>query len=204
MEEIKRKLNAWAYYIITALISAIALIVPPICIGGVQGNVGVYFPSDASGWTLWGISNGSIVIINLCILTLFKLQAKRNCENDPSYIKANGILGNLKGKGKDSRPRSPLQINSHDYVTKGVSLVMTSIASFIAIGSIVLNFDAMAFLSAMISVISAICMSWVTMIRNEEYWRNEYLLYAEWKKGEYENGERENRAEEPSAAGREE
>lgn len=169
MEEIKRKLNAWAYYIITALISAIALIIPPICIGGVQGDIGIYLPSDTSGWVLWGISNGSIIIINLCILTLFKLQARRNCEKDPNYIKANEILGTLKGKGKAGHPRSPLYINSHDYVTKGVSLVITSVASFVAIGSIVLNFDAMAFLSAIISVISAISMSWVTMIRNEEY-----------------------------------
>lgn len=199
MEEIKKKIEEAAYYLIIAIVSAIALIVPPICAGGIYGDFGIYFPSDPPGWIVWGVSNCAVVVMNLSILTLFKLQAKRNCADDPNYLKAAEILSSLRKKGSEGRPMSPAAMNSKDYATKGLSLAITSVASFVAIGSIAMSFDAMAFLSALISVASAVCMGWVTMMRNEEYWRHEYLTYALWRKGETQDG-----IEESSAAGRQE
>lgn len=200
MEELKSRLSAWAYYIVIAIVSAIAILVPPICAGGIQGDVGIYFPSDEAGWLLWGISNGAVVVVNLSILTLFKLQAKRNCKDDPNFKKASEIIGSLRTRGKEKKPMSPAKMNSEDFISKGLSLTVTTIASFVAIGSIAMSFDAMAFLSAAISVASAVCMSWVTMIRNEEYWKTEYLVYAEWKA----KGANNDDSEKPSAASREE
>lgn len=200
MEEIKSKLNAWAYYIIVAVVSTIAILVPPICAGGIQGDVGIYFPSDEAGWLLWGISNACVIVVNLCILTLFKLQAKRNCKDDPNFKKAEELMWTLKKAGKERKPMSPAKMNSEDFLSKGLSLTLTTIASFVAIGSIAISFDAMAFLSAAISVASAVCMSWVTMIRNEEYWKTDYLLYAEWKT----KGVNKDDSEKSSTASREE
>ena len=80
-------------------------------------------------------------------------------------------------------------MNFQEYMAKGISIVMATLASFLVISSIVINFDVVTLISTVLSAAIALCVSWVTMLNNEEYWTEEYLLWATMVKEKYEKGE---------------
>lgn len=53
----------------------------------------------------------------------------------------------------------------------------------------------MTLMSCLISIIITLCLSWVTMIKNEAYWTEEYLLYAQLKEQEMQQAQKENEKE---------
>lgn len=178
-KRIKKAVNDYAYYFIIALISMIVMFVPPLCAGCLQGEVGLFFPKTLEGWILWGLVNGASAIGNVSLLILFKLQAKKNSSNNPNFIKANEILNRMAGCKEVFIPRSPEQMNRKEYITKSVFIIFGTLSSFMVLSSIVLNFDPVTLISTVLSVLMSLCISWVTMLKNEEYWQEEYLLYAE-------------------------
>ena len=179
-KEITRSIKDYVYYIVIAVISILVVFVPPLVLGGINGDVALYFPETADGWVLWGIINGSTSIGNMSFLFLFKQQAKKNSSKNPNYIEAEKILHKLNGKKELFIPRSPRSINARDYIKKSIWIVIGTIASFITISSIVLAFDVMTLISTLISVIVALAISWTTMVKDELYWTEEYLLYAQY------------------------
>ena len=128
---------------------------------------------------LWGLTNGGASFGNVSLLILFKMQAKRNVANNENYIKANDILNTLAREKAVFIPRSPSQMNAKDYVGKSIGIVFSTVGSFLVISSVIINFDVVTLISTIVSATIALCMSWVTMLNNEEYWTGEYLLYAE-------------------------
>lgn len=178
-KEIRRKLNDSAYFIMIGLISMLTVFLPPLFMGCLSSDIGLAFPKNLEGWILWSIMNVSTAIANISLLVLFKLQAKKNSRNDPNFIKANEILNRLAGIKEIFIPRSPRKMNTSDYTKKIVAIVVSTFTASITITSLILSFSWMTLLSCFVSIIITLCVSWITMINNEEYWCEEYLLYAE-------------------------
>ena len=179
--EIRKTLTDYAYYIIIFLISLLVIFIPPLFAGCLQGDIGIAFPKTAEGWILWGVLNGSTAIANISLFILFKLQAKKNSMKNENYIKATEILNKLIGQKEILIPRSPAQMNFQDYSRKIICIIVSTLGASITLTSLLLSFDWLTLLSCLVSIIITLCLSWVTMIKNEAYWTEEYLLYAEYK-----------------------
>lgn len=180
--KVRTKINDYAYYAIIVIVTMLVMFIPPLLIGSVRGDIGMLFPKDVTGWVLWGIINGSTAIGNMSILVLFKLQAKKNCRNNANFIRANEILQECTREKQIFIPRSPRSMNRKEYFSKGLFIVIGSVTSFTTISAILLSFDIVTLISTVISATTSLCVSWATMVKNEEYWCEEYLLYAEYIK----------------------
>lgn len=178
-KEIRRALNDSAYFIIIGLISMLSIFIPPLFMGCLSSDIGLAFPKTIEGWILYIIMNVSTAIANISLLVLFKLQAKKNARKDPNYIKANEILNKLAGRKEVWVPRSPAKMNAGDYTRKILAIIVSTFTASITLTSLILSFDWMTLLSCLISIIITLCVSWITMINNEIYWTEEYILYAE-------------------------
>ena len=177
-KEVRKTINDSAYYVMILLVSLLVVFIPPIILGGLTGDFATQFPKTPLAWAVWTVLNVSTAIGNMSILVFFKLQAKKNCKDNPNYKRANEILNNLSGNKEIFIPRSPEVMNRKEYMTKSICIIISTFASFFAIASLVINFSLMSLLSCLVSVVIALIMSWTTMLKNEEYWTEEYLLYA--------------------------
>lgn len=177
----KEVVNQYAYYLMIAIISILATFIPPLLLGAIGGEISLNFPSTVDGWVLWVMINGSTALANISLLILFKLQAKKNSKGNENYLKACLILEKLNDEKVLHIPRSPEKKNRQDYSKKIVFIVLGTLGSFIAVTSLILNFDIYTLISTLISVTITIVLSWFTMLDDEEYWTNEFLLYAKYK-----------------------
>ena len=177
--EIRRRLDDSAYFIIIGLISLLAVFLPPLFMGCLSSDIGLAFPKNLEGWILWSVMNASTAIANISLLVLFKLQAKKNSRNDPNFKRANEILNRLSGVKEIFIPRSPRKMDAGDYTRKIITIVISTFTASVTLTSLVLSFSWMTLLSCLVSIIITLCVSWITMINNEEYWCEEYILYAE-------------------------
>lgn len=178
-KEIRKTLNDSAYFIIIGLISLLAIFIPPLFMGCLSSDIGLAFPKSMEGWILYAIMNGSTAIANISLLVLFKLQAKKNARNNDNFKKANEILNRLAGKKEIWVPRSPAKMDAGDYTKKIMAIVVSTFTASITLTSLILSFDWMTLLSCLVSIIITLCISWITMLNNEIYWTEEYVLYAE-------------------------
>lgn len=178
--ELKQRINKYSYYIIIVIISLITTFIPPILLGTINGDVSFCFPKTVDGWILWTVINGSSSLANICILILFKMQAKKNSQDNVNFKEANRILAETFERKYKFKPRSPAEMNRNDYVSKAIVIVFVTVFSFITVSSLVLSFDIVSLISTLLSTIITVLFSWVTMLKNEEYWKNEFLMYAKY------------------------
>lgn len=178
-KELSRKINDVAYLVMIGLITLVVIFIPPFFTGCLQSDIGMVFPKTMEGWVLWGIMNGSTAIANMSILVLFKLQAKKNCREEPNFKRANEILNRLAGKKEVFIPRSPRKMDATDYGIKILAIAVTTLTASVTLTSLILSFDWMTLLSCLVSTLVTLIISWVTMLNNEVYWKDEYILYAE-------------------------
>lgn len=178
-KEIRKTLNDSAYFIIIGLISLLAVFIPPLFMGCLSSDIGLAFPKSMEGWILYIIMNASTAIANISLLVLFKLQAKKNAHNNENFKRANEILNKLAGKKEIWVPRSPARMDAGDYTRKILAIIVSTFTASITLTSLILSFDWMTLLSCLVSIIITLCISWITMINNEIYWTEEYVLYAE-------------------------
>ena len=94
-------------------------------------------------------------------------------------------------------PRSPARMNFTDYSKKIICIVIATVTSSVTLTSLILSFDWLTLLSCLVSIIITLCVSWITMLNNEVYWTEEYLLYAEM----VEKKAKDNAGEEPLSKG---
>lgn len=179
----QRRITAFkqvAYYMVISVILLIILFVVPFIAGGITASdFSYYLPKNLEGWIIfWAIRAGTVVG-NLSIYGLFKAQAKTNSKDNPNYIKACEIMNKMSGK-KGFIPMSPKQKAFKDWSTKGLTVFITTAAESIVIGSLIIGFDVMTFLSCITSCITACLFGIVAMVKDEVYWTEEYLLYAEY------------------------
>ena len=170
----------YAFYGVITVILIIVLFIVPLLSGGINANdFGYYLPKSIRGWIVFWAIRGGTVAGNMCVYGLFKAQAKTNAKDHPNFVKANEILNKLYGT-KQFIPHSPKQKNVKDWTTKGVIVLFTTAAESIVIGSLIFNWDMVTFLSCITSSITAVLFGVVAMIKDEVYWTEEYLAYAEY------------------------
>lgn len=175
INEIKMKMKNGIYYILTALLSIVSIIVFPM-LDNSNLTFKDTFPTTATGWTLWVIERVLIIVMNLLILNNFVLQARRNIKDNDNYIQANKILDKYKPKGY--KPQSPAQYMSRMYLKKGGSLTITAAASLITIGEAAVNYNYLLLIATVVTIVFAIVFGVVAMHNTEMYWTTEYLDYA--------------------------
>ena len=175
INEIKMKMKNGIYYILTALLSIVSIIVFPM-LDNSNLTFKDTFPTTATGWTLWIIERVLIIVMNLLILNNFVLQARRNIKDNDNYIQANKILDKYKPKGY--KPQSPSQYMSRMYLKKGGSLIITAAASLITIGEAAVNYNYLLLIATVVTIVFAIVFGVVAMHNTEMYWTTEYLDYA--------------------------
>lgn len=178
-KEIHDKVRDVGNYILIALISIIVCFVVPLVSGCLDGDLGLNFPKTKEAWIIWIVIKLGSALSNVAIFVLFKLQAKRNIADNPNYIKANEII-RKEQQGKSYIPRSPKQMNAKEYSSKGVSIFLSTAVSSIVVTQLILGFDLITLISMVISTLITIGFGWTTMIKNEQYWTEEYLDYAEY------------------------
>lgn len=179
----KKRLDTFksvASYLVIAVILLLVLCVIPFIAGGINAqDFNYYLPKSMVGWIVfWSIRIGTLVG-NIAVFALFKAQAKTNSKDNPNYIRARELLDKLNG-AKGFIPQSPKMYQTKAWLTKGISMIVFTAAESIVIGSLVLDFDLMTFMSCLSSSITAVLFGIVTMIKDEVYWTDEYLLYAEY------------------------
>ena len=175
INEIKMKMKNGIYYILTALLSIVSIVVFPM-LDNSNLTFKDTFPTTATGWTLWVIERVLIIVMNLLILNNFVLQARRNIKDNDNYIQANKILDKYKPKGY--KPQSPSQYMSRMYLKKGGSLIITAAASLITIGEAAVNYNYLLLIATVVTIVFAIVFGVVAMHNTEMYWTTEYLDYA--------------------------
>lgn len=173
------KLKSISGYLIIAIILLLVMFVVPVIAGGIYGDLGYYLPSSMIGWIVFWAIRGGTIVGNIAVFILFKQQARINSANHPNYIKAQNILNRQNGR-KGFVPRSPHQMNRSEYLTKGITMTVFTAAESITIGFMVISFDFVTLLSCGTSSITALLFGWWTMVKNEVYWTEEYLLYAKY------------------------
>lgn len=186
-KETRTKINDTAYFVVIVIVSLLVLFLPPLFTGCLKGDISFAFPKTIEGWILWTICSVSTAVANISILILFKLQAKKNCRKDQNFIKANEILHKLAGEKEVFIPRSPKRMNIEEYSKKVIFILLSTVGSFITLTSLILSFDWMALVSCAVSVIISLVLGWTTMIKNEEYWTEEYILYAQIEEKKFKN-----------------
>lgn len=175
LAQFKLKLKNGMYYILTALLSIISLVVFPM-LDNSQLTFRDAFPNTPTAWILWIMERVLIVFMNIMIMSNFILQAKKNVKDDPNYIKAREILN--KNKPKDYKPRSPSQFLTKMYLHKSITLTISTLASLIAIGEAAINYNYLLLIATAVTLIIAITFGYISMKATEEYWTGEYLDYA--------------------------
>lgn len=173
-ETIKDKLRQNLYYIIIVILSLAVLIVMPFLRSDL--SAGLLFPTTPAGWFLFWFEKCSITAINLTIFTAFKKQAVINIKDNPQYIKAREILNKI--KAKKYTPMSPAKYQAKSYGKKGTTLVISTMASLVAITNMLLRFDYLALISYCITILMAIIFGIFAMKNDEIYWTDEYYYWA--------------------------
>ena len=178
-KELRTTFRDISYFLIIGIISIIVVFIIPLISGAVYGDIGMYFPKTTEGWIVYWCIRGGSVVGNVAVFVLFKQQAKMNIRNNENYLKAKEILSEH-FESKEFIPRSPRQMNLKEYIIKVTSVIAMTILSGVTISALAISFDFITFLSCVVSTVIAICFGWVTMIKNEIYWTEEYLEYAKY------------------------
>lgn len=182
-EQRQKRLEAfkqYAFYGVVCAILILVIFVVPILAGGITAKGWSYYlPKSVPGWIVFWAIRGGTVAGNMCVFGLLKAQAKINCKDNENYKKANELLAKQNGK-EGFIPRSPKAKETKDWLTKGILVFVTTALESIVIGVLALNWDLMTFISCITSSITAILFGIVTMLKDEVYWTEEYLLYAQY------------------------
>ena len=170
------------YYIVIAVLSVLTLCVFPFL--GSSISASIQFPTTKSGWVIWGVTKGSICLINMIIFHSFVKQGKLNIKDDPVYLQALAILSSIKPKKTDKRAPSPAKYHASVYTKRGLSLVVTSFLSLLVFGEAILRLDYVALISYFITLVIGIVFGILQMKDEEYYWTKTFLTYAKQQKQE--------------------
>jgi len=183
VEQRRKRIDSFksvAYYIVIGFVLVIVTFVVPLLSGGItMGDFGYNLPKTQEAWIIFWAVNIGTVFGNLCLFALFKMQAKTNSKNHPDYIKACQLLNKLNGQ-EGFVPMSPRQKALKDWSIKGTMVLLTTGLESVVISVLVVSFDMVTFISCLVSSVTAVLFGIVQMIKDEIYWTEEYLLYAEY------------------------
>ena len=174
--------KVYMYYVIIGLVSLISLIFLPMV--GSEIGLDWNIPNTTVGWVVWVAVKVIVATINVLIFYSFMQQAKVNVRDNEEYKWANEVLGRM--KQKDFIPRSPQKFNSQSYLRKGTTIFITSALATVALSQAILNYDWMAMLTYIFTIVMGIIFGILQMKNAEEYWTIEYPRYVRLKLEEME------------------
>lgn len=169
------KWKQWQYYVIIGVISLVALLFLPMI--GSQAGLAWNLPNTAVGWIVYVVSKLLVATLNILIFHCFILQAKINIQNDPNYLEAVNILGDLSSSDVD-KIRSPGEYYRETYGKKGVTVFVTSILSAVGLTQAVLTFDWVSMLTYFVTILMGLIFGVLQMNQTETFWTSEYPKYA--------------------------
>jgi hypothetical protein len=169
------KWKQWQYYVIIGVISLVALLFLPMI--GSQAGLAWNLPNTAVGWIVYVVSKLLVATLNILIFHCFILQAKVNIQNDPNYLEAVNILGDLSSSDVD-KIRSPGEYYRETYGKKGATVFITSILSAVGLTQAVLTFDWVSMLTYFITILMGLIFGILQMNQTETFWTSEYPKYA--------------------------
>lgn len=175
MNEWYEKIRQWMYYFVIGIVSMIALCFLPMIGSGV--GLGWNTPNTVAGWVVWVTVKLIVATLNVLIFHCFMMQAKINVKDNEKYLEAKELLM-LTGEGKEFVPRSPTRWNRQEYGAKGTTIFCTTALSTIALTQAMLTFDWMAMLTYLFTIVMGLIFGIMQMKKAEEYWTNEFWLYA--------------------------
>lgn len=172
--KLKETLRANIYYFIIGVLSLGVLIVFPFLRSEIAAGWG--FPTTSAGWFLFWFEKISVTGINLAIFASFKNQGKLNIIEHPKYKEAQEMMNKVKCKAY--KPLSPAKYQLKSYGKKGTTLIITTLASLVAITNMILKFDYLALISYAVTIVTAIVFGIFAMKSDELYWTTDYWFYA--------------------------
>lgn len=176
----KREGSLWlkqhVYYVVVFLASFIILVFFPMI--GSSATGWAFENYKLSDWCFYVGTKLLISILNFAIFFSFCKQGEYNSRNTESYKKAMELLNMV--KNTEVIPKSPKQWKRQQYLTKGLTLSLTSMATLCIFTDIVMHYDWLALISYTITIVSAIIFGLLEMSTSEDYWQRVFLEYAEY------------------------
>lgn len=194
-KEYYSKWKQWQYYVLIGIISLVALFFLPMI--GSEAGLDWKVPTTFVGWLVYVVSKLLVATLNILIFHCFVLQAKINIQDDPNYIEANRILGEISPNNMD-KIRSPEEYHKEIYGKKGVTIFITSVLSAVGLTQAVLTFDWISMLTYFFTVLMGLIFGILQMNEAEIFWTSEYLRYAKKVKEEADEAKHLAEIEEPS------
>ena len=177
MDSAMEKLKASMYYILIGVISFVALAFLPAV--GSNIGFGLALPSGAAGWIVWITTKLIVAVINVLIFHCFRLQGKLNVSKDERFLRAQDLLRKA-NRAKKIIPMSPAQWNRKQWSSKGITIFVTSALSTFALTQAILTFDWISMLTYLFTILMGLIFGILQMKKEEEYWTDGYLGYAEY------------------------
>lgn len=174
MNDCKRILNQYTYYLIIAGLSLIVLFFVPFL--GSEIGLALAIPDTAAGWIVWVTVKLVVAAINVVIFYSFMQQAKINVKEDVHYREAMEILG--RAKRKNYMPRSPEKWNAKQYSVKAVTIFVSTALATIALTQAILTFDWVSMLTYLFTIVLGLVCGVLQMKSAETYWTDEFWKYA--------------------------
>lgn len=173
-----KKFNILDYtnYIVVVVACLIMALVPPF-LGSVAG-IGLAFPTTIAGWIVWSVLQVCNCVANCLMLYAFTAQGKDLARTHPSYIKAVELL-RVNKIAKEKVLCSPQEWEREVWKKKMVWMAIGTLVGGIALTQAVLAFDALRFITQLITITFGILFGLFQMKTTTEKYTDYYLEYAE-------------------------
>lgn len=174
MDNAKKKVDLWLYYILIGVITFIALVFLPFF--GSEIGMAFNFPNTAAGWIVYIVQQGLMAVVNVLIFHSFICQSYINVKDNENYIKARDIFHGF--DNKEYIPMTLQQFNKREYGTKAVWIAIGTLMGGFALTQAVLSYDYIRALAYLFTIIMGIVFGIFEMKKYETYLTYEYLLSA--------------------------
>lgn len=180
----KNAFSSWLvnniYPIVIFIASVLVLVIVPMI--GSTGEAGSSIPTDPEQAFLYWVLKGMTAALNMTIFAAFRRQAKVKSKNSKGFLEAEAILG--KTKTKKQRYVSPAKFAMKQWGTKGITLLISTGVTSVALTNIVIYYDWVTAIGCAVTILIAIIFGLMTLASEEYYWQVEYLRYAKSVEGE--------------------
>lgn len=170
------KIRNNAYYVLIAVVSIVSVVFLPMLTSDIHTAFNI--PKTFAGICVWVITKLCIAGVNIAIFYAFTQQAIVNIKDDLRFIEANKKLQQLK-HWSQYKAMAPETFKRKQWITKGITLLITSLASTFVITEAILSFSLIQFLSYLFTIFFGVVFGYLTMRGNEEYWVSEFPLYVD-------------------------
>lgn len=166
--ERSKAISAWIlghiYPIVIALASLLVLIFVPMI--GSNASIESIIPTEPTEAFLYWTIKALTVALNLAIFAAFRAEAKVQIKDHPNFVLANQLLAKVT---KPTKPLSPRQFTAKQWITKGLTLALSTAVTSMALTNIVLYYDWVTAVSCLITIIIAVIFGLMNMSSEEVY-----------------------------------